>query len=132
MKIILREAIGYTAASGCAFIVDVTILFTLVHFFSLGYLAAATASFLAGAWVGYELAVRIAFKHHRLKDRRAEFVSFVAIGGAALGINVAVIFVAVKFLGVHYLIGKCVAAVFTFTCNFVARRQLLFVSQSPG
>jgi hypothetical protein len=30
----------------------------------------------------------------------------------------------------HYLIAKCTAAIFTFTCNFVLRRQILFARHS--
>jgi putative flippase GtrA len=134
MKQIVREAVGYLAASGCALVVDMAILFSLVHFFSWGYLSAAATSFLAGAWVAYELSVRIAFKQHRLRDRRAELASFVAIGAIGLLINATVIYIGVRFLGLHYLIAKCVAAGFTFTCNFIARRQILFVGQPsvPG
>ena len=130
MKTFLQEAQGYCAASLCALGVDMAILWILVHFFSWRYLAAATASFLVGAVVAYRLSVRLAFKQHRLRDRRAEFVSFVAIGTAGLAINAGVIAVAVRYFGLHYIIAKCVAAGFTFTCNFLARRQLLFVRRS--
>lgn len=122
-----RELVGYGAASACALALDVSLLWILVTFFSVGYVAAATVSFLAGASVAYFLSVRFAFKEHRLKDRRAEFVGFVAIGTLGLAINTGVIAVAVDYLGLHYLIAKFVAAGCTFSCNFVARRQLLFL-----
>lgn len=123
----LKELIGYGAASACALVVDVAVLWALVNFLSWGYLAAATASFLVGAVVAYQLSTMIAFKQHRLASRKAEFATFVAIGGAGLVLNASVIFIGVNLLGLHYLIAKCVAAGFTFTCNFVARRQILFV-----
>jgi putative flippase GtrA len=130
VNIILKEGVGYAAASGCALIVDMAILWALVHFLSWGYIGSATISFLAGAFVAYELSVKIAFKQHRFYDRRAELASFVAIGAAGLAINTAVIFVIVNYFGLHYMIAKCVAAGFTFTCNFVARRQILFIQRS--
>jgi putative flippase GtrA len=130
VKLIAKEAIGYGAASAGALIVDISILWILVRFFSWPFLPAATASFLAGATVAYALSLKLAFKQHRLRDRRAEFVSFVAIGTAGLAINAAVISIGVRYLGLHYLLAKCVAAGFTFSCNFVARRQLLFVRHS--
>ncbi len=129
MTTLLKEAFGYTAASACALMVDMTILWALVHFLRVGYLVAATISFLAGAVVAYELAIKLAFKHHRLQDRRAELAAFVIIGCVGLAINAAVIFVAVDFFGLHYLLAKCVAAGFTFSCNFIARRQILFVKR---
>jgi putative flippase GtrA len=104
----------------------------MVHFLSLPTLTAAAISFLAGATVAYALSVRLAFTQHRLRDRRAEFVSFVAIGTAGLAVNSAVIYLGVTYLGLHYLLARCIAAGFTFTCNFVARRQLLFVRQPIG
>jgi len=132
MRIFLREAAGYTAASAVAFAVDVGIMWVLVRFGSFGILAAALVSFLAGATVAYALSVRLAFKYHRLRDRRAEFIGFVAIGGAGLAINSTVISVMVKMFGLHYLLAKCLAAGFTFACNFLARRNLLFLRRSAA
>jgi putative flippase GtrA len=93
---------------------------------------AAAASFLAGTVVAYELSIRLAFTEHRLQDRRAEMGGFIAIGMLGLAVNAAVIFVAVRYAGLHYLIAKGVAAGFTFAGNFVARRQLLFVRYSSA
>ena len=130
MRILIKEAIGYGAASAGALAVDMVILWVLVRFFGWEYLAAATASFLAGAVVAYVLSLKLAFKHRRLRDQRVEFISFVAIGMAGLAVNAGVIFVAVRYFGLHYLLAKCVAAGFTFMCNFIARRQILFIRHS--
>jgi putative flippase GtrA len=127
---ILKELVGYGAASACALLLDVAILWALVHFLSWGYLSAATTSFLLGSVVAYQLSTTIAFKQHRLASRKTEFASFVAIGGVGLLVNGAVIFVGVNFLGMHFLIAKCVAAGFTFACNFIMRRQILFVRRT--
>jgi putative flippase GtrA len=129
MNSFCKEAAGYAVASAVALAVDVGVLWGLVRFQSWGYLSAALVSFLAGASVAYALSVRLAFKHHRLRDRRAEFLSFVAIGGAGLAINSGVISIAVKIFGLHYLLAKCAAAGLTFACNFLARRHLLFVQR---
>jgi putative flippase GtrA len=96
------------------------------------YLAAATVSFLIGAVVAYVLSVRLAFKEHRLHNRQAELLAFVVIGAIGLAVNAAVISIAVAALGLHYLLAKCVAAAFTFTWNFFARRQMLFVRRSAA
>jgi putative flippase GtrA len=127
MKPIVREAAGYLAASGCALLVDMSILWWLVHVAHLGYEFAAAASFLSGAVVAYQLSVRIAFRHRRLRDRRTEFVSFVAIGAVGLAVNAALMLVAIASVGLALIPAKCVAAVFTFTCNFLLRRQILFI-----
>jgi putative flippase GtrA len=104
MKTVVQKAIRYAAVSACALIIDITVLFILVHYLSWWYVAAATASFMVGLLVGYVLLVGVV-------------------------INAAVISFGVKTLGLHYLIAKCGAAGFTFVWNFVARRQFLFVQR---
>ncbi len=130
MRILLGQVVGYGAASVCALAADITILWLLVQFCGWSYLTAATASFLAGGVLAYALSVRLAFHHHRLADPRLELLTFVAIGVAGLIINATVISLAVRYLGLHYLLAKCLAAGFTFICNFIARRQILFVRHS--
>ena len=80
MKTVVQEALGYTAVSGCALLVDMTMLWVLVHYFSWWYLAAAMTSFSAGLLIGYVLCVTTVFNYRRLTDRRLEFGSFAAIG----------------------------------------------------
>jgi putative flippase GtrA len=127
MSTVVREAFRYCLVSGFAFLVDIGVLWILVHYFSWWYLAAATASFLSGIVLGYVLSIRMVFNYRRLKDQRIEFLSFAAIGGVGLAINAAVMFAAVKYFGIYYLLAKCVAAGFTFMFNFFVRRQMLFV-----
>jgi putative flippase GtrA len=129
MKTVVQEAIRYAAVSACALIIDITVLFILVHYLSWWYVAAATTSFLVGLLVAYVLSVTLVFKYRRLNDQRIEFASFAGIGAVGVAINAAVISFGVKILGVHYLIAKCGAAGFTFVWNFVARRQFLFVQR---
>ena len=129
MKTLLREAAGYAVASGCALLVDMSILLCLIRFEHWNYEIAATISFLSGSVVAYRLSTRIAFRHRRLADRRAEFASFVAIGAIGLVVNAAVMYGAVAGFGLPVMVAKCVAAGFTFSCNFACRRQLLFVAR---
>jgi putative flippase GtrA len=129
MKIFIREAFLYTAVSAIGLLVDITILWILVRYFSWGYLWGATTSFIAGLMIGYVLSVTLVFKYRRLKDQRLEFASFAAIGVVGVAINAAAMSVGVKFLGLHYLIAKCGSAGFTFLWNFLARRQFLFVQR---
>jgi putative flippase GtrA len=129
MKTVVQEAIRYSAVSACALIIDVTVLFILVHYLSWWYVVAATTSFLVGLLFGYVLSITQVFKYRRLQDPRVEFASFVGIGVVGVVINAAVMTLGITILGLHYLIAKCGAAGFTFVWNFVARRQFLFVQR---
>jgi putative flippase GtrA len=125
-----REALGYAAVSLVSLAIDVTILAFLVQVLQWGNLVAAATSFLAGACVAYALSVHFVFTQHRLRNRRAEFAGFVAIGVLGLAINIGVIYLCIGYLGMQVLTAKALAAAFSFSCNFVARRQALFVSSS--
>jgi putative flippase GtrA len=130
MKMLVQQAVGYGAASLLALAVDMSILWYLVCYCGFGHLGAASLSFLAGAGVAYFFSVHWVFKDHRLRNRSAEFATFIAIGTMGLAVNACVIDVAVRFWGLHIMMAKCAAAACTFMCNFFARRQLLFVP--PG
>jgi putative flippase GtrA len=123
----LREFAGYGVASAVALSVDMGLLWAFVHV-GIDYILASVASFTVGAVVAYWLSITLAFRRHRLRDRRVELLGFVAIGVMGLIINTSVIYTAVQFLGLHYMLAKSVAAGFTFLFNFIVRRQLLFVA----
>jgi putative flippase GtrA len=129
MNTVLREATRYAAASAFALIIDVTVLFVLVHDLSWWYVAAAATSFLVGLSVAYVLCVALVFEHRRLQDSRVEFASFAGIGAVGVAINAAAMTLGVKVLGFHYLFAKCGAAGLTFVWNFLARRQFLFAQR---
>jgi putative flippase GtrA len=126
MRTVVLEATRYAAVSACAFIIDITVLFILVHYLSWWYVAAATTSFLVGLLLAYVLSVTVVFKYRRLQDPRMEFASFAGIGAVGVAINAAAMTLGVRVFGVHYLIAKCGAAGLTIVWNFAARRRLLF------
>ena len=127
MRIVVEEAVRYLAVSALAFCVDISLLFILVHYLSWWYLAAATASFLAGLVIVYAFSITLVFKYRRLDRPHIEFAAFAVIGAVGVAINACAIAVGVKYLGLHFLVAKCAAAGVTFAWNFFARRQMLFV-----
>jgi putative flippase GtrA len=127
VKILLREALGYTVVSAVALVVGIAILWMLVRYFSLPHLAAATGSFSVGLVVVYVLSVSLVFAQRRLKNQPLELGSFAVIGVVGLAVNAAAMLFGIRYLKIHYLLAKCGAAGFTFIWNFAARRQLLFV-----
>jgi putative flippase GtrA len=131
MKQLLREFSGYGVASAVSLALDMGLLWVLVHL-GLHYIAAATLSFTAGAALGYWLSITLAFRQHRLRNRQVEFLGFIAVGVVGLTINISVIYSAVQFLGLHYMLAKIVASGFSFLFNFVVRRQLLFVAPASS
>ena len=131
MRHLIREAVLYSAASGVGLVVDVGLLMVLVERAHVHYLAAAAIAFLSGTVVVYAFSIGAIFRHRRLKDRRLEFGMFATIGALGLLVNLGVMRIAVGGFGLHYLLGKAISIVFTFSLNFGLRRALLF-SPAPA
>jgi putative flippase GtrA len=68
-------------------------------------------------------------RRQRLRTGRAEFANFVAVGVVGFAVNAVVMYAAVTGFGLPVMAAKCIAAGFTFTCNFCCRRQLPFVAR---
>lgn len=126
MQKLLKEVVLYGAASALAFALDVCLLWALVEYAHIHYLLAAAFAFIAGTVVAYTLSIRTIFSYRSVADARLEFTAFAAVGVVGLIVNLAVLRIAVGTLGVHFLVGKMVSVVFTFSLNFGLRRFLLF------
>ena len=126
MKVLIREASGYVAASAAALVIDVAVLTFLVSLLQVNYLVAAASGFIAGTVFVYWISVRQIFRYRRLEDARIEFGIFLAIGIAGLAVNLGIMYLIVSGVGLHYLVAKFCAAGCTFMVNFGLRRWVLF------
>jgi putative flippase GtrA len=121
----LSELLRYLAVSGVALAVDTAGLLLAANF--VHYLWAATFGFLLGATTSYLLSVRWVFRHRRLAAfPRTEFAAFAGVGVVGLGVNNLAIYAAVEHAGLGLLAAKAVAALLTFSFNFVLRKWGLF------
>jgi putative flippase GtrA len=127
----LREILLYGMGAAAAFAVDFALLAAQVEWLGVHYLLAATLSFIAGTCVVYAVSVRLAFAYRRVGRAPLEFAAFAALGGIGILVNLAVMFLAVQALHLHYLLAKVLAAGVTFFTNYASRRALLF-TPPPG
>lgn len=122
-----HDLLRYFAASGIALAADLgTLSFCLRWLdFSLGW--SASIGFAAGALVAYLLSIRWVFRKRAFADAPAvEFMAFVGIGIAGLGLTQLLLWLgAVKLQLVPELV-KLAAAVVTFVFNYLVRKTLLF------
>lgn len=121
----LPEFGRYFMISVVALAVDVGALMLVAQV--LHYLWAATVGFIAGSLVSYGLAVRWVFPVRRLSAYpRAEFLAYALVGVIGLGVNNAIIALAVEGMDLPLLAGKMAAAAATFMSNYGVRKWMLF------
>jgi putative flippase GtrA len=129
---LIRQFGGYGLASGVGLAIDMTVLGLLVATLHVHYLIAATISFICGGMAVYVLSIWWVFESRRIANRALELSSFIALGAAGLIVNAAIMHIAVGVLTLNFMVGKVLAAGFTFCTNFLLRRQVLFPSAAPA
>lgn len=128
----MREFGRYGLASVFGLGTDMALLALLLTVLHMHYLIAATISFICGGAVVYAFSVRWVFDRRRIASRAMEFSSFIALGAVGLLVNAAVMHVAIGVLTLNFLLGKILAAGFTFCTNFLLRQHVLFSSAVPA
>ena len=119
----------YFAASLLALAIDTGTLSVSLRLLHLGLAWSASIGFVLGASVAYLLSIRWVFKARAFGNTPTlEFLSFVAIGIAGLGLTQLVLWLGVTRLGLLAEAVKLAAAVLTFLFNYLVRKSLLFAT----
>jgi putative flippase GtrA len=126
MRRLFLEFLGYGVVSVAALAVDIAVLRALVEVVGWHYLPASAIAFITGAAVAYLLSIRFVFRSQHSSSRTLEFSYFLGLGVLGLLVNAAVLSVAISGVGLGLVTAKLVAALCTFTTNFLSRRALLF------
>ena len=120
----------YLGASALALALDFGVFMGLHRLVGLDYRIAAPVGFTLGLVLIYVLSIRLVFRQRRLKDARAEFVLFAALGLAGLALNQVIITVGMEFLALPDWMSKFASAGIVFCFNFTTRKFLLFTHYS--
>lgn len=119
----------YFAVSLIALLVDLALLSLSLRVLHLGLAWSATVGFAAGAVVAYLLSIRWVFRQRSFGHIPAlEFLGFIGIGIAGLGVTQLVLWIGVTELGLLPEAVKLAAAGVTFVFNYVVRKSLLFAA----
>ena len=116
----------YGFAGGVAFCVDFGLLYVLTDIFHIYYLISAAFSFIPGILVNYLLSVHWVFNKRVVKNIKAEFLFFTAIGLVGLGWNELFMWLFTDVVGFYYLISKLFSTALGYIWNFSAKKFFLF------
>lgn len=129
IRLLRHDLARYFAASLLALAVDTATLSICLRLLHMSLAWAATSGFIVGAIVAYILSIHWVFKARAFGNVPAlEFLTFIGIGVAGLGLTQLVLWLGVTKL--HFLAEatKLVAAMATFAFNYIVRKTLLFAS----
>ncbi len=122
----LLQFFRYALVSGISLAADFGLLYIGTEHLGLHYLLSAIVSYSVGMVVNYLLSVLWAFPRSRLKNRALEFLIFVVIGLAGMGLNELLLWLFTAVLKFHYLASRSLTAVVGYFWKFVLRKVILF------
>lgn len=121
------ELARYFTTSLVALVADLGTLSACLRLLHMELHWAATAGFMVGVAVAYALCILWVFpKRSYMRTPTVEFVVFMAIGVAGLGITQLVLWLGATRIGLLPELVKLAAAGATFVFNYLARKSLLF------
>jgi|WetSurMetagenome_2_1015567.scaffolds.fasta_scaffold165570_3 putative flippase GtrA len=112
-------------------LVDIGLLFFFCEYLGVWYLSAAAVSYCCGILVSYCLNKSLTF-HDERRNYLMQFSTFAAISFSCLLVNLCIIWLAVEFAGVNYLVAKVIATGCAFFWNYYGQSRITFARNEDG
>lgn len=126
-----HDVLRYFVASLLALAADLATLSLCLRVLHFGLGWSASIGFGVGALVAYLLSIRWVFRQRAFASAPAvEFLAFVGIGIAGLGLTQVLLWLGVVKLHLLPELVKLAAAVVTFVFNYLVRKTLLFAASA--
>jgi putative flippase GtrA len=122
------QFLGYAFVGAIGTVVQYAVLVMGVSVIGSTPLVASSVGGVFGAITNYLLNYRFTFRSR--KSHSEALLKFIAVALVGLLINGAVIDVATRFFGVHYLVGQVIATVTVLLFGFAANRIWTFKEES--
>ena len=119
LQILKFGVVGVIAA-----IVDYGVLIGLKELLNMDVLIASAIGFCASVVVNYLLSMAFVFQSNK-QNKLNEFISFVLLSVGGLCLNELILWIAVYFSSVYYLVAKLFATMIVMVYNFVTRKIFL-------
>ena len=120
------EFTRYFWAGSLTFLTDFLVLLVLTEFTGVNYLWSNLVGVCVGIVMSYVLCVKWVFLDRRYNQISLEFPVFVVTCLVGLLINQLMLWGAVEFGGVHYLVSKVGITAVIFVFNFFFKKIVLF------
>jgi putative flippase GtrA len=125
---VVREFTRFAAAGGVGTVVHYMILVALVRAGDVQPVVGSIAGFAAGSLVNYGLSHRFVFRS--TKPLRATVWKFYLVAAVGLVLNTVLMYIAVHFLALHYLVGQVVSTGVVLLSNYLLNSLWTFSRRS--
>lgn len=126
----LRKLIRYLCAGTTAAGANLGILFVLVHYFGVHYLAASILGVLGSMALGFALQKFWTFKDRVTHRMHFQFLGYLAVSSINLLINTGLMYLFVSRLGIWYLAAQVMAGVVIAITGYLGYHYFVFKTVS--
>jgi len=116
----------YLIIGTIAFIVDFSVLFTLVFFFNLHWFYSASFSFILATILNYYLSITYVFSSGIKFKKKEEFLLVFVMSIFGLIFNQVFIYILYKFALINLFYSKLITTGVVFFWNYNSRRYIIF------
>ena len=121
----LGEFLRFIFVGGTCFTLNLLILWTGVDLLGWSYVSSATLSFLGACVTGYTLNHSFTFGIGAQRSRTA-LLRYLGIASGSLICSLALMYILVDLVALHYLLANILAAVILLGCNYLAHKFWTF------
>ncbi len=127
----LRQFLKFSLVGASGAVIDLGVLYLLVQFFWVWYIAAATISFLLAVTNNFLWNKFWTFRDPSRRYGR-QYTQFLVVSTVGLGLNNVILFLLVEGLGLWYMWAKVFAIVVVLAWNFTANKYWTFRMKAGG
>ena len=125
-----RRAVKYIVSGGTAALVNITLLYFFTDTLGIWYLISAVLSFIVAFVVSFCFQKFWTFGDHSIDLMHSQAAVYLIVALVNLGINTALIYGFVEFVGIHYLIAQIMAGLIIACESFFVYKRFIFHSRA--
>lgn len=122
----LIKFIRFAVAGGLSALINIALLYVLVQWLDMWYLAASVVSFIISVGIHFIVQKVWVFAHHEHGTVSVQFITFVSLALINLAINAPLMYICVSVAGINYLVSQVVVRIVLACLNYVAYERLIF------
>ncbi len=124
----------FVISGGTATVVNLGVLFSLTHLFSIWYVFSSAIAFLVAFFVSFTMQKFWTFEDSSREHLQSQAVIYLIIILVGLAVNTSLIYFFVEYGNLHYLAAQLVSGIFIAVMNYFSYKHLVFRDrgEQPG
>ena len=121
-----RRVLKYLISGGTAAAVNIGLLYFLTDTLGIWYIFSAVLAFAVAFVVSFGFQKFWTFEDHSTDGMHGQAAAYLLVALVNLGVNTALIYGFVEFLGIHYLLAQIIAGIIIACESFFVYKKFIF------